>query len=567
MSAPLSQHQLVSAIEALKNQLNPCLVVDDINALAQIYSAVVNQHHSLPKIQWVLLIEQPLQQSTLANLAFLEGYQALAQGVQRLSYNLNNCLHIIDIHTANSALTLAQLAQNERDCYWQLLQANHLQLLANGDKSTPHFAASSPKAPAVPKVLYPRPNPKAKNIAIIGGGIAAATLSYSLSQRQIKHKLFCKDEQPAMGASGNHQGAIYPLVNPTNFELSKWFSGAFHYAYHFYQQLAKQTQFDHNFCGVLQLGKDANDEQKLLNLANSQWLPEHLGRAVSQQQAQQLAEVSVDYGGLYFPHGGWLSPRQVVTQTLALSQQSGHCQLYLNTNIEQLQSTPSGWILHQGGNQHGPFDAVVIATGHQLVNFEQTRHCTATQVKGQVSQTPSRGELSQLKKVLCSQGYLTPQNNDKHCFGATYDKDITSLEYSYSAQQANLDKMQQSFGEQSWLKDFDISGKHARIGVRMVVRDHMPLVGLIGKHESLQQLEQLKANTWFEGYDVHQGLYSFAGLGSRGLSTAPLLAELLTSELLGEQAPASQAQLNALHPNRNWVRKGAKLRRGMNKFR
>lgn len=50
-----------------------------------------------------------------------------------------------------------------------------------------------------------------KDVAVIGGGIAAACLTLSLLKRGYKVSLYNKDSDFAIGASGNQQGALYPL--------------------------------------------------------------------------------------------------------------------------------------------------------------------------------------------------------------------------------------------------------------------------------------------------------------------------------------------------------------------
>ncbi len=44
--------------------------------------------------------------------------------------------------------------------------------------------------------------------AIIGGGIASALLSLALLRRGWQVTLYCADEAPALGASGNRRGAV-----------------------------------------------------------------------------------------------------------------------------------------------------------------------------------------------------------------------------------------------------------------------------------------------------------------------------------------------------------------------
>ncbi|MCT8153825.1 hypothetical protein H0Z14_12620, partial [Klebsiella aerogenes] len=50
-------------------------------------------------------------------------------------------------------------------------------------------------------------------------------------------------------------------------------------------------------------------------------------------------------------------------------------------------------------------------------------------------------------------------------------------------------------------------------------------------------------------------LFMLAALGSRGLCTAPLSAELLAAQMSEEPLPLDSETLAALNPNRLWVRK------------
>jgi tRNA 5-methylaminomethyl-2-thiouridine biosynthesis bifunctional protein len=52
----------------------------------------------------------------------------------------------------------------------------------------------------------------------------------------------------------------------------------------------------------------------------------------------------------------------------------------------------------------------------------------------------------------------------------------------------------------------------------------------------------------------HANLFMLCGLGSRGLTTAPLCAEILVSQILNEPLPLSNNLLDALNPNRFLVR-------------
>ena len=51
-------------------------------------------------------------------------------------------------------------------------------------------------------------NLKEQDIAIIGGGIASLCTAISLVKRGAKITIYCEDEQTALNASGNKQGAF-----------------------------------------------------------------------------------------------------------------------------------------------------------------------------------------------------------------------------------------------------------------------------------------------------------------------------------------------------------------------
>jgi tRNA 5-methylaminomethyl-2-thiouridine biosynthesis bifunctional protein len=54
---------------------------------------------------------------------------------------------------------------------------------------------------------------------------------------------------------------------------------------------------------------------------------------------------------------------------------------------------------------------------------------------------------------------------------------------------------------------------------------------------------------------VYPELFMLGGLGSRGLCSAPLLAEVLAAQMSDEPIPLDRVTLAGLNPNRLWVRK------------
>ncbi len=76
--------------------------------------------------------------------------------------------------------------------------------------------------------------------------------------------LYCADEAPAQGASGNRQGALYPLLSQHDPALARFFPAAFTFARRMYDALP--VMFDHQWCGVTQLGWDEKSTHKIAQM-------------------------------------------------------------------------------------------------------------------------------------------------------------------------------------------------------------------------------------------------------------------------------------------------------------
>ena len=72
--------------------------------------------------------------------------------------------------------------------------------------------------------------------------------------------------------------------------------------------------------------------------------------------------------------------------------------------------------------------------------------------------------------------------------------------------------------------------------------------------ERYRELYKGKHNSQYEVATHEQALLVLTGLGSRGLTTAPLMAEILASQLCHEPLPMSEPLLQALAPERFMLR-------------
>ncbi|HHU0636168.1 TPA: bifunctional tRNA (5-methylaminomethyl-2-thiouridine)(34)-methyltransferase MnmD/FAD-dependent 5-carboxymethylaminomethyl-2-thiouridine(34) oxidoreductase MnmC [Enterobacter hormaechei subsp. xiangfangensis] len=393
-----------------------------------------------------------------------------------------------------------------------------------------------------------------REVAIVGGGIASALLSLALLHRGWQVTLYCADEAPATGASGNRQGALYPLLSAHDPALFQFFPAAFTFARRLYDSLP--VAFDHDWCGVTQLGWDEKSQQKITQML-SLGLPETIAHAVTAQQVAETAGVDTGCGGIQYPLGGWLCPAELTSAAIALGQSRGLTVHYAH-KVQSLSRT-AHWKLRFADGKEAQHASVVLANGHHITQFTQTASLPVYPVGGQVSHIPTAPELSKLRQVLCYDGYLTPQNpsNGHHCIGASYHRGETDMQYSEAEQQQNRQRLVDCFPDASWAKEVDVSEGQARCGVRCATRDHLPMAGNVPDYDATLEVYQDLADSKETAVSapVHPELFMLGGLGSRGLCSAPLLAEALAAQMSDEPVPLDRVTLAGLNPNRLWVRK------------
>ncbi|SMB86983.1 tRNA 5-methylaminomethyl-2-thiouridine biosynthesis bifunctional protein [Pasteurella testudinis DSM 23072] len=400
-----------------------------------------------------------------------------------------------------------------------------------------------------------------KEVAIVGGGVASLFTALSCLKRGLKVTLYCEDPAPAMNASGNKQGALYPQLSDDDQRNSRFYAHAFGYALQQLQDFEQQgIAFESGWQGVAICAYNCKVKQKLTRIAEQHW-GDDLFRLCDQTELSRLSGIELNCDGAFIEKGGWLAPQQLVQNGFAHLQKCG-LDIRFRQSITQLIRQNTHWLLINAQEESFAHEVVILANGHQITQFEQTQNLPLYPVRGQVSQIPTGEHLKQLKSVLCYDGYLTPvdQAQQSHCIGASHVRNSADRTFSPVEQQQNADKIRQNLDGCNWLQEIDSRDNLARIGVRCSTRERLPLMGAVPDfHQTaavyrnlfnLRRRRQPIANA-----PCYPNLYLIAALGSRGLTSAPLLAESLVCQILGEPIPLAEDILQALSPNRTWIRK------------
>lgn len=404
----------------------------------------------------------------------------------------------------------------------------------------------------------------AQDITIIGGGIASAAAAIALVKRGKNVTLLCKDAQAALAASGNRQGGLYPLLSANQDPLSQLYSTGFGFSQVLVKSLvALGHAIPHGLNGLLQLGYTNDLQQRHHNIVTKGGWPKELVERVSMEQASDLAGVPLTSPALYYPDAGWVNPqsytRALLSEAERLSGASFHgtFTMEFDVTINKLIPAEQGWLLEDAHKQQRQADTVILANGHHMLDFEQCQGLPLYPTSGQVSHVPGTPVSKRLKTVLCYKGYMTPAHEDNHCIGASFVQERTDMELTRQEQQENLDKLRDCT-DAPWAQDLNDDEIAGKVGVRLSARDHLPMVGAVPKlsetAECYGDLQKGKRPSTYPTAPYYTNLYMIGVLGSRGLCSAPLLGEILASQIGDEPQPLSQSLLNGLNPNRYWIK-------------
>lgn len=404
--------------------------------------------------------------------------------------------------------------------------------------------------------LRPQIN-KPQQVSIIGGGIASACAAYALTRQGVKINLYCKDNTLAQGASSNAIGALFPLLHQQVDDISLFYQQAFGRAKTIYQQVVDANHhFPHQWCGLLEVSykESLQKRQKVFEQLKS-W-PSDLIHGVDAEQASKHAGLTLNFGGLFMPNAGWIAPGALVNALYEAAKSTNRLRVHTGINIKSISQTENNaWQLH---SSQGVFNeqVLIICGGADTIKLNITDQLPLTSVRGQVSSMQTNPEIGKLSTVLCHKGYLTPQHNNQHCIGATFNKNSFDTQTKAEDDVYNLATLNNCLpGMVNWNLD-DIVSSKARL--RCMTPDHLPMVGPMPNLEAhkSQYAHLAKDKNWRfnQVSPVIDNLYLMTGLGARGLCSAPLLADILAADICGTPYPVDAQMLFNLAPNRFVIR-------------
>jgi len=345
--------------------------------------------------------------------------------------------------------------------------------------------------------------PGAARTAIIGAGIAGAAAARAVRALGCEAVVFDAEARGA-GASGNPAALVTPRLDAGLGEPAQLFAGAFARAVQLYAACPEAIIAE----GVLQLASDDRDLGRFERIAASDLFEPGalavIGAAEASRRLGEIAPAALDQRSALT-----IDPQAVLGAWAPEIRQA---------RVAALDGGAGGWVLRgPHGEALGEAEAVIVAAGPESVSLCAVPVLMA--VRGQASWV----ELPHAPPACAWGGYAVPTRGGV-LFGATHDRGDMSVDLRPADHARNLTTLEARLPRLA--ARLSGSSLEGRAALRATTGDRLPIAGDAG------------------------GSLLLTGLGSRGFSFAPLLAEHVAALAVGAPSPLPAPQAALVDPAR-----------------
>ena len=358
-----------------------------------------------------------------------------------------------------------------------------------------------------------------KKVAVVGGGIAGASVVAGLRRRGADIVIFEQGSGFGAGASGNRMALQSPRLTIDHNAMSRLFASCLSLASRLSDAAGATVGR-----GVVALDAPARMAERHAVFRTQSW-PHDLLQPLL---AEHLPAGSHDGdAGLFYARGRAIRPDRLLAYLI------GDLQVRRGTRVTGLTHAEGTIRPDTEEGAELAFDAVVLASGADLqTSLTDAGIAPPLGISwGQVSHVPANVDAADraLATGVSFGGYLTPALDGFHDLGATFTHDPFDegdAEAVAAGHAHNLGLLPASWRALTGI--LDQSGFGARVSRRASLPDRRPLAGPVPGAGS--------------------GVWVLGGLGARGFTLAPLLGEILAAEIMQRPAPLPRDQRLGVDP-------------------
>jgi tRNA 5-methylaminomethyl-2-thiouridine biosynthesis bifunctional protein len=342
-----------------------------------------------------------------------------------------------------------------------------------------------------------------KKIAILGAGLSGSNLAFNLANSNIEVDIYDALTDLNKGSSGGPIASMYPKFSLDNSPRSKFLIASYFFSLNFY---IKNLGFENT--GLLFYGSDEIKDRwisKILTLGR-----DDLFELLNDDEVENFLGVSKIKKALHVKKGLYLQPLELKKKLL----EHRFIKIILNEEFVSFSEEKNKVLVDFKSGLRKSYDALAVCTGKGLKDFNDNLKVSYGLMAGL-----SNKDLFNIKKPLNHQGYIIPKVDGTNWIGSTYEQspDLKkeNIEEKIKLNHAIFGRKGMSFEIQDIWE-----------GERVSARSNLPIASKIPETKNI---------------------YCIGGLGSRGLSYAPFLAEIVSSAIQDKQIPLSKEIFSLLN--------------------
>ena len=400
----------------------------------------------------------------------------------------------------------------------------------------PHFTAPAPPGRALPAQAP-------SHAVVIGGGLAGAFSARALAQQGIACTVIDRHSEPASEASGNLAGLFHGAVMGHDGPHARLLrAAALAAAPAIRAAIARGVPGCID--GLLRL-ESRLPQAEMQGLLERQALPPHYAQALTAAAASLHAGLPIAQPAWFYPAGGWVDPAALVRDALATDGVTWRGA----STVQRIARCGENWQLFDtAGQRIAEAPLLVLANASDALRLAGLPPQWLQRQRGQLSWS-AQAEAIAPRIPVASGGYVLTLRDGRLLFGATNQADDDDPTLRDSDHADNRNKLALLIGADAL---HDTTALQGRVGWRAATPDRLPLVGpapdLEAPRPSRADAPRLMPR--------QAGLWLHSGLGSRGLTTATLCAELIAAQVSGAPWPLEADLIDAMDPARCLTRDG-----------
>ena len=349
----------------------------------------------------------------------------------------------------------------------------------------------------------------ALRVAVIGAGIAGAALARAFQALGVEPAVV-EMARPGAGASGNAAALVAPRLDAGGGAIAALHAQALDRAAGLYRAETPSAVLAR---GALQLEAGPRDGPRFDRIAAWHGFAEGTVRRETAEAAAKALEEPAGPGGLRLADALTVEPRAILDAWLGPT---------IAAQVVRLEKAGGVWrLIGPDGATVLEAEVVCLAAGPHSAGLAEVGPLRA--VRGQATTAPHP-----LPGMAAAWGGYAIPTRDGLLFGATHERDDWRTEVRATETARNLAELAK--GRPRLAQALEGAALKDQASLRAATPDHMPLAGAVPRAE---------------------GLFVLAGLGGRGFTLAPLLAEQVAALALGGPRPLPRDLFKLVDPGRH----------------